>query len=99
MVEVDLNNGTIYHDVTRKSGSSVVYMRPASPGTGVIAGGAMRAIFEAAGVEDILAKCVTTSNAINVVRATMDALTSCASPKKIAERRGKKLSDIIDSDK
>ena len=70
MVEVDLNNGTIYHDVTRKSKSSVVYMRPASPGTGVIAGGAMRAIFEAAGVEDILAKCVTTSNAINVVRAT-----------------------------
>jgi small subunit ribosomal protein S5 len=75
-------------------GAAKVVMLPASEGTGIIAGGAMRAVFEAVGVRDVLAKCIGTNNPINVVRATFKALTSMATPEAIAAKRGKTIEEI-----
>lgn len=92
--EVALTNGTLQYPVTGVHGAARVYMQPASEGTGVIAGGAMRAVFEVAGVKDVLAKCQNSRNPINVVRATIEGLCSMKSPEDIAAKRGLSVEDI-----
>ena len=94
MVAVDLNGSTIWYPVTARHGASKVYMQPASEGTGVIAGGTMRALFEAAGVHNVLAKCYGSTNPVNVIRATFKALSNIRSPEAIAEKRGKTVEEI-----
>lgn len=94
MVDVDLNGSTIWYPVTARHGASKVYMQPASEGTGVIAGGTMRALFEAAGVHNVLAKCYGSTNPVNVIRATFKALSNIRSPEAIAEKRGKTVEEI-----
>lgn len=95
MSNVDLNNGTLWHSVKAGHGAARVFMQPASEGTGVIAGGAMRAVLEAVGVKNVLAKAVGSRNPINLVRATMKGLTDMQSPTAIAAKRGKKVEDLI----
>jgi small subunit ribosomal protein S5 len=95
MNNVDLNNGTLWHSVKAGHGAARVFMQPASEGTGVIAGGAMRAVLEAVGVKNVLAKAVGSRNPINLVRATMKGLTDMQSPTAIAAKRGKKVEDLI----
>jgi small subunit ribosomal protein S5 len=95
MSSVDLNNGTLFHQVKAGHGAARVFMQPASEGTGVIAGGAMRAVLEAVGVKNVLAKAVGSRNPINLVRATIKGLESMHSPAKIAAKRGKKVEDLI----
>ena len=92
---VELNGSTIQYATTARHGASKVYMQPASDGTGVIAGGAMRAVLECAGVRNVLAKSYGSRNPINVVRATINALTSIHSPQAIAAKRGKRVEDIL----
>ena len=94
MVEVELNNTTLWYPVKAKHGSANVYMQPASEGTGIIAGGAMRAVLELAGVQNVLAKCYGSTNPVNVVRATINALSAMESPETVASRRGKKVEEI-----
>jgi len=94
MTQVELNNGTLWHAVKSRHGAANVYMQPASEGTGVIAGGAMRAVLEAVGVKNVLAKAVGSRNPINLVRATLRGLTEMQSPSRIAAKRGKKVEDI-----
>lgn len=86
--QVDLNKETIYYEVNGKHGASKVYMQPAADGTGIIAGGAMRAVFECVGIRNILAKSYGSRNPINLVRATINALDSMRSPQRVAKRRG-----------
>ena len=96
MIKVALKEGrTIHHDIFGRFCSGKVYLRSAPAGTGVIAGGPMRAIFECAGIHDIVAKSVGTSNPYNMVGATFEALKKLLSPKLIAERRSKEISEII----
>jgi small subunit ribosomal protein S5 len=95
MVRVDLNNGTLFHQVTSNHGASKVFMQPASEGTGIIAGGAMRAVFEVVGVENVLAKSIGSRNPINLVRATINGLKSLNSPEQIAAKRGKSVQEIL----
>ncbi len=95
MAEVELNGDTIWYPVTARHGASKVYMQPASDGTGVIAGGAMRAVLEAAGVHNVLAKCYGSTNPVNVVRATFKGLAAMSSPAMVAERRGKTVEEIL----
>ncbi len=95
MVNVDLNNGTLFHEVKAGHGAARVFMKPASEGTGVIAGGAMRAVLEAVGVKNVLAKAVGSRNPINLVRATVKGLEAMHSPGKIAAKRGKKVEEIL----
>ena len=95
MIRVPLRQGrTLHHDIGGRFDSGKVYLRSAPSGTGVIAGGPMRAVFEALGIQDIVAKSVGTSNPHNMVRATFEALRSASSPKIIATRRGLKINDI-----
>ena len=94
MSQVELNNGTLWHAVKSGHGAAKVYMQPASEGTGVIAGGAMRAVLEAVGVKDVLAKATGSRNPINLVRATLRGLTGMHSPSHIAAKRGKKVEDL-----
>ena len=94
MSQVELNNGTLWHAVKSGHGAAHVYMQPASEGTGVIAGGAMRAVLEAVGVKDVLAKAVGSRNPINLVRATVRGLESMQSPGRIAAKRGKKVEEL-----
>lgn len=94
MERVELNGTTIWYPVTERHGASKVFMQPASEGTGVIAGGAMRAVLEAAGVQNVLAKCYGSTNPVNVVRATFKALNSMRSPESVAEKRGKSLEEL-----
>ena len=94
MVTVDLNGSTIWYAVTARHGASKVYMQPASEGTGIIAGGTMRALLEAAGVHNVLAKCYGSTNPINVIRATFKALSNIHSPQTIAAKRGKTVEEI-----
>ena len=94
MVEVELNNTTLWYPVKAKHGSAKVYMQPDSEGTGIIAGGAMRAVLELAGVQNVLAKCYGSTNPVNVVRATINALSAMESPEKVATRRGKKVEEL-----
>jgi small subunit ribosomal protein S5 len=95
MIKVPLyQSRTIHHDVVGKSGAAKVLLRRASPGTGIIAGGAMRAIFESLGVHDIVAKSLGSSNVYSMIAATFDALQKLCAPKSIAERRGKVVTEI-----
>ncbi len=94
MVNVDLNGSTIWYPVTARHGASKVYMQPASEGTGIIAGGTMRALLEAAGVRNVLAKCYGSTNPVNVIRATFKALSNIHSPQTIAAKRGKTVEEI-----
>lgn len=89
-------DGTLQYPVNARHGAAKVYMQPASDGTGVIAGGAMRAVLEAAGVHNVLAKCIGSNNQINVVRATMRGLTDMASPESVAAKRGKSVKEILE---
>ncbi len=88
MVKVPVQNGTLPHEIVGEWGAGRVMLRPAAPGTGVIAGGPVRAVLEAAGVRDVLTKSLGTNNPINVVRATMDGLTRLVTAEKAAEERG-----------
>ncbi len=94
MVDVELNGTTIWYPVRERHGASMVYMQPASEGTGVIAGGPMRAVLEAAGIHNVLAKCYGSTNRVNVVRATFKALSNMRSPEMVARRRGKTVEEI-----
>jgi small subunit ribosomal protein S5 len=96
MIRIALREGrTLHHDCSGRFGAGKVYLRTASPGTGIIAGGPMRAVFEALGIADVVAKSIGTSNPHNMVKATFDALTSMKSPRAIAAKRGKKVGEII----
>ncbi len=95
LYRVPLRGTTIYHQVIGKWGSARVLLKPASHGTGVIAGGPVRALMEALGVKDILTKCLGTNNPNNVLKATMEGLLSLRSPEDIAVMRGKKVSEIL----
>jgi small subunit ribosomal protein S5 len=94
MINVELNQGTLWYPIKANHGAARVFMQPASEGTGVIAGGAMRAVLEAVGVKNILAKAVGSRNPINLVRATMKGLKAMSSPSQIAAKRGKTVEDI-----
>ena len=96
MQDVKLKDDTLQYPIVGRHGAAKVHMQPASPGTGIIAGGAMRAVFEVVGVHNVLAKCIGTNNAINVVRATMDALTRMESPESVATKRGKTVEEILE---
>ena len=95
MLKVSLKDGTIHHDVTGDHGAAKVMMAPAPRGTGIIAGGPMRAVFEVLGITDIVAKSHGTSNPYNMVRATLDALRSSTTPSEVASKRGKSVEDIF----
>ena len=96
MIRVPLRDGrTLHHDTTGRFGAGRVVLRAAPPGTGIIAGGPMRAIFETLGVQDIVTKSIGTSNPHNMLRATFAALEGAMSPRSVAARRGKKVSDIL----
>ena len=94
LIKVPLHNGTIPHEQKGKYGAGKVLIKPASDGTGVIAGGAMRAILELAGVQNVLAKCYGSTNPVNVVRATFNGLRDMRSPEEIAMKRGKSVEEI-----
>ena len=95
MVKVELVDGTLQYPVKANHGASKVYMQPASEGTGVIAGGAMRAVLELAGVHNVLAKCYGSTNPVNVVRATYKGLRDMQSPDAVAAKRGKSVEEIL----
>jgi small subunit ribosomal protein S5 len=95
MIRVPLQGNTIPHYVEGHYGAGHVVLRPASKGTGVIAGGAIRAVMEAVGVQDILTKCVGTNNPQNVVKAAMQGLTGLQSPESVARKRGKSVEEIV----
>ena len=96
LIKVPLREGrTLHHDVKGRHGAGKVLLRAAPPGTGIIAGGPMRAVFETLGVQDVVAKSQGSSNPYNMVRATFDALKGEDSPRGVAARRGKKVSDIV----
>lgn len=94
LVHIELNGNTLFHPVISSHGASKIVMLPASEGTGIIAGGAMRAILELAGVQNVLAKCIGSTNPNNVVRATLKGLLSMTSPEGIAAKRGKDVAYI-----
>jgi small subunit ribosomal protein S5 len=94
MVTVSLRDGTLWHAVKSSHAGSRIYMQPASEGTGVIAGGTMRAVLEAAGVHNVLCKSYGSTNPVNVVRATFDALQNMRSPESVAAKRGKTVEEI-----
>ncbi len=96
LTTVAIKNGTLQYPLKARHGAAKVYMQPASEGTGVIAGGAMRAILELAGVQNVLAKCYGSTNPVNVVRATFKGLRDMRSPEDIAAKRGKSVEDIFD---
>ena len=95
MIQVELNGDTIQYPTKGRHGGSKVYMQPASQGTGVIAGGAMRSVLELAGVQNVLAKCYGSTTPVNIVRATFQALKEMASPESVAARRGKSVEEIL----
>lgn len=96
MIRVPMKEGrTLHHDVYGHFGAGAVILRSATAGTGIIAGGPMRAVFETLGIGDVVAKCTGSRNPHNMVKATFDALTHCASPRSVASRRGKKVSDLL----
>jgi len=99
LFKVPLNGVTIPHEVLGHFGAGRVFLRPASQGTGVIAGGAIRAVVESAGIHDILTKCIGSSNPHNVVRATITALKELRSAEQIARKRNKEVTDILDAPK
>ena len=94
MIDVELSGNTLYYATSSTHSSSKVYMQPASEGTGVIAGGAMRSVLELAGVQNVLAKCYGSTNPVNVVHATFNALKRMKSPEAVAAKRGKTVEEI-----
>ncbi len=95
MTKIVLKNGsTLQHPVTYRFASSKIYMQPASSGTGIIAGGAMRAVFEVLGVQDVLAKCIGSTNPVNVVQSTIKGLAGMQSPESVAAKRGKTVEEV-----
>jgi small subunit ribosomal protein S5 len=96
LVRVALRGSTLQYAITARHGAATVYMQPASEGTGIIAGGVMRAVFDVLGVRDVLAKCIGSSNPINVIRATIKGLAGIADPEAIAAKRGKTVREILD---
>ena len=98
MVRVHLkDNRTLHHDIVGRFGAGKVILRSASPGTGIIAGGPMRALFESLGIKDVVAKSTGTSNPHNMLKATFDAFKKSESPKSIASKRSKKISEVLNS--
>jgi len=95
LIRVNLDKETLQYAIKGRHGATRVYMQPASDGTGIIAGGAMRAVFECAGVRNVLAKSYGSRNPINVVRATIEGLKNIHSPRSIAAKRGKKIKEIV----
>ncbi|MEO0575057.1 MAG: 30S ribosomal protein S5 [Pseudomonadota bacterium] len=95
IAKVHLRDDTLQYEIKGRHGATKVYMQPASEGTGVIAGGAMRAVFECAGVRNVLAKSYGSRNPINVVRATINGLTNIHSPAAVAAKRGKSVEEIV----
>ena len=95
MREAKLKGSTLYYPLIGRHGAAKVYMQPASDGTGIIAGGAMRAVCEAIGVHNVLAKCIGTNNPLNVVRASINALTEMTDPESVAAKRGKTVEEIL----
>jgi small subunit ribosomal protein S5 len=95
MIDVKLNGSTLQYPLQGRHGAAKVFMQPASDGTGIIAGGAMRAVFEVLGVQNVLAKCIGTNNPINVVRATVEGLTRMRDPEYVAAKRGKSVEQIL----
>ena len=96
LVDVDLKGNTLQHPIKGRHSGSKVYMQPATEGTGIIAGGAMRAVLEVAGVQNVLSKCYGSTNPMNVVRATINALTDMQSPNAIAAKRGLSVTQILE---
>ncbi len=95
MLKVSLKNGTVYHNVVGEHGASRVLIAPAPAGTGIIAGGPMRAVFEVMGVTDVVAKAIGSTNPYNLVRATFDALRKSTTPSEIAAKRGKSVEELF----
>jgi len=95
MLKVSLKNGTLHHQVMGRHGAANVMMAPAPKGTGIIAGGPMRAIFEVMGITDIVAKSHGSTNPYNMVRATLDALSNCSTPAGVAAKRGKTVEELF----
>ena len=95
LVKIPVINGTIPHKQEMRFGGSLVMVRPAAPGTGIIAGGAMRAVFEVMGVTDVICKCLGSTNPYNVVRATLNGLFATSTPAEIAAKRGKRVEEIL----
>ena len=95
LFKVQLRNGTVHHNVRGEHGAAKVLLAPAPPGTGIIAGGPMRAVFEVMGVTDIVAKSLGSSNPYNMVRATLDALRRSTTAAEVAAKRGKSVEDIF----
>ncbi len=95
MLKVSLKNGTLHHQVTGHHGAANVMMAPAPKGTGIIAGGPMRAVFEVMGITDIVAKSHGSTNPYNMVRATLDALNNCSTPATVAAKRGKSVEELL----
>jgi small subunit ribosomal protein S5 len=95
MVKISLKNGTLHHTVIGRHGAAKVFMQPASEGTGIIAGGPMRAVFEVMGVTNVLAKCHGSTNPYNVVRATLNGLQEMTRPSEVAAKRGKTVEEIF----
>ena len=96
MINVNLSGATLQYPLTARHGAAKVFMKPASEGTGIIAGGAMRAVFEVVGVHDVLAKCIGSNNPINVLRATIRGLEEMRSPEDMASKRGKSVQEIME---
>jgi small subunit ribosomal protein S5 len=96
MVKISLKSGTLHHSVMGNHGAARVFMQPASEGTGIIAGGPMRAVFEVMGVTNILAKCHGSTNPYNVVRATLEGLQAMNTPSEIAAKRGMRVEDLME---
>src|SRR5580765_980842 len=94
LCKISLKNGTLHHAIIGQHGASRVYMQPASEGTGIIAGGPMRAIFEVMGVTNVLAKCLGSTNPYNIVRATLNGLQAMNTPSEVAAKRGKSVEEI-----
>lgn len=97
MVYIPLSGTTIHHEITCNYGASKVFMKPASEGTGIIAGGAMRAVLEVLGVQNILAKSIGSTNPGNIVRATIKALQNVKTPDYVAAKRGKKVEELLEA--
>jgi len=95
MMNIPVNEGTLYYPTIGRHGAAKVFMQPAAEGTGIIAGGAMRAVFEVLGIRNVLAKCIGSRNPLNVVRATLNGLSAMQSPELIASKRGKTVDDIL----
>lgn len=95
-VRINMNGATLQHEVIGRHGATKVFMKPASEGTGIIAGSAMRAVFEVMGIKNILSKIIGSSNPMNVVRATIDGLVNMSTPDSIAQKRGKTVTEIME---